>query len=67
MVQDSGPGVPEDQLGSVFDPFFTTKRGEGTGLGLSISQTLIQRAGGLISVRNRDGGGAEFTVWLPER
>ena len=67
VVQDSGPGVPEDQLGSVFDPFFTTKRGEGTGLGLSISQTLIQRAGGLISVRNRDGGGAEFTVWLPER
>ena len=66
VVQDSGPGVPPDQLASVFDPFFTTKRGEGTGLGLSISQTLIQRAGGLISVRNRDAGGAEFTVWLPE-
>lgn len=65
-VRDSGPGVPEAQLGSVFDPFFTTKRGEGTGLGLSISQTLIQRAGGLISVRNCDEGGAEFRVWLPE-
>jgi two-component system NtrC family sensor kinase len=65
-VRDSGPGVPEAQLGSVFDPFFTTKRGEGTGLGLSISQTLIQRAGGLISVRNCDDGGAEFRVWLPE-
>ena len=51
-------------LSAVFDPFFTTKRGEGTGLGLSISQTLIQRAGGLISVRNRKAGGAEFTVWL---
>lgn len=65
MVRDSGPGVPDAMLSAVFDPFFTTKRGEGTGLGLSISQTLIQRAGGLISVRNRKAGGAEFTVWLP--
>jgi two-component system NtrC family sensor kinase len=64
-IRDSGPGVPEDVLSAVFDPFFTTKRGEGTGLGLSISQTLIQRAGGIISVRNHETGGAEFTVWLP--
>ncbi|MGJ8547152.1 MAG: sensor histidine kinase [Sulfitobacter sp.] len=65
VVQDSGRGLPDDVLGAVFDPFFTTKRGEGTGLGLSISQTLIQRAGGIISARNAPGGGAEFTVWLP--
>lgn len=64
-VRDTGPGIPEDKLASVFDPFFTTKRGVGTGLGLSISQTLIQRAGGLVSVRNRAEGGAEFTIWLP--
>ncbi len=66
VVQDSGPGVPEALLASVFDPFFTTKPGEGTGLGLSISQTLIQRAGGIISVRNVAEGGAAFTVWLPQ-
>lgn len=65
VVRDSGPGIAPDKLGSVFDPFFTTKQAEGTGLGLSISQTLIQRAGGIISVRNHDAGGAEFTVWLP--
>ena len=65
-VHDSGPGVPEALLGSLFDPFFTTKPGEGTGLGLSISQTLIQRAGGIITVRNREEGGAAFTVWLPQ-
>jgi two-component system NtrC family sensor kinase len=64
-VQDSGPGIPEDMVDEVFDPFFTTKLGEGTGLGLSISQTLIQRAGGLISAHNRPEGGAEFCVWLP--
>lgn len=64
-VADTGPGIPPEQLSSVFDPFHTTKSGQGTGLGLSISQTLVQRAGGLISARNRPEGGAEFTVWLP--
>ena len=64
-VQDNGPGIAADRIGKVFDPFYTTKPGEGTGLGLSISQTIIQRAGGLISVRNHPTGGAEFRVWLP--
>lgn len=64
-VADTGPGIPDDKLSAVFDPFFTTKQAEGTGLGLSISQTLIQRAGGLITVSNRPSGGAEFAVWLP--
>lgn len=64
-VRDTGPGIAPDKLDAVFDPFFTTKQGEGTGLGLSISQTLIQQAGGRISVQNAQGGGAEFTVWLP--
>ncbi|CUH80789.1 cache domain-containing protein [Tropicibacter naphthalenivorans] len=64
-VRDSGPGIAPDRLDSVFDPFFTTKQAEGTGLGLSISQTLIQRAGGIITARNHPSGGAEFTVWLP--
>ena len=65
-VADTGPGIAAQHLSSVFDPFYTTKQGEGTGLGLSISQTLIQRADGLMSVRNRDLGGAEFTIWLRE-
>jgi two-component system NtrC family sensor kinase len=65
VVRDSGPGIPEDKIAAVFDPFFSTKQAEGTGLGLSISQTLVQNAGGLISVRNHPDGGAEFRVWLP--
>ncbi|WP_300519806.1 cache domain-containing protein [Aliiroseovarius sp.] len=65
VVADNGPGIDEASLARVFDPFHTTKPGEGTGLGLSISQTLIRRAGGRISARNRPEGGAEFTVWLP--
>lgn len=65
VIADTGPGISDEKLNTVFDPFYTTKLGEGTGLGLSVSQTLIQAAGGLISVRNRSSGGAEFTVWLP--
>lgn len=64
-LRDTGPGIPQDKLDAVFDPFFTTKLSEGTGLGLSISQSLIQRAGGIITARNRPEGGAEFQVWLP--
>ncbi|WP_300441342.1 cache domain-containing protein [uncultured Mameliella sp.] len=64
-VQDSGPGLSEGAQEAVFDPFFTTKQGEGTGLGLSISQTLVQRAGGLITATNAPEGGALFRVWLP--
>ncbi|NDW00500.1 cache domain-containing protein [Salipiger sp. PrR002] len=65
-VRDSGPGIAEENLGALFDPFFTTRRGEGTGLGLSISQSIVQRAGGLITAANAEGGGAVFTVWLPQ-
>ncbi|MFU1477974.1 cache domain-containing protein [Roseovarius sp. C7] len=64
-VRDNGPGIPEDKIAAVFDPFFSTKQAEGTGLGLSISQTLVQNAGGLITVRNSPEGGADFRVWLP--
>lgn len=64
-IADTGPGIPADRIDHIFDPFFTTKQGEGTGLGLSISQTLIQRAGGRITVRNRRARGAEFLIWLP--
>jgi len=64
-VRDTGPGIADKNLSAVFNPFYTTKPGEGTGLGLSISQTLIQRAGGLISAHNRREVGAAFSIWLP--
>ncbi|WP_120502218.1 cache domain-containing protein [Roseovarius sp. EL26] len=65
IISDTGPGITKAKLNTVFDPFYTTKLGEGTGLGLSVSQTLIQAAGGLITVRNLPKQGAEFTIWLP--
>jgi hypothetical protein len=65
-VQDSGPGIPPEQLAAVFQPFYSTKlhRG-GTGLGLTISHDIVQRHGGTLVVESTPGRGACFTVELP--
>jgi signal transduction histidine kinase len=65
-IADSGTGIAADALPHIFDPFFTTKGvGKGTGLGLTITYGIVQEHGGTIHVRNRPGGGAEFTLELP--
>jgi signal transduction histidine kinase len=63
-VSDLGPGIPEDKLKEIFEPFFTSKA-EGMGMGLSIARTIIEAHKGLISAKNRDHGGASFTIRLP--
>lgn len=70
VIEDRGPGIPEDKLGQVFEPFFRVDRARkqtipGAGLGLTIAREIIQHAGGTISVRNRAGGGLVQTVTLP--
>ena len=66
VVRDDGPGIPPEVLPRVFDPFVTTKqRVHGVGLGLYVAESAIRAAGGTISVRNRQEGGAMFTIALP--
>jgi two-component system NtrC family sensor kinase len=66
IITDTGPGIPESMQKKIFDPFFTTKSaGKGTGLGLWISYTIIEKAGGSLSLRSQAGEGAEFTITLP--
>lgn len=63
-VQDSGMGIPAENLKHLFEPFFTTKP-NGTGLGLSITRRIIQEHHGDIRVESRPGEGAAFHVLLP--
>jgi two-component system sensor histidine kinase AtoS len=65
-VADNGGGIPENDLPKIFLPFYTTKS-EGTGLGLAVVQKVALQHGGSIEARNREGGGAEFLLWLPLR
>ncbi|MGC4120041.1 MAG: ATP-binding protein [Myxococcales bacterium] len=63
-IEDRGPGLqasPEE----CFRPFFTTKK-NGTGLGLSVCQKIAREHGGLVSIRNREGGGCRTTLVLPQ-
>jgi signal transduction histidine kinase len=65
-VQDTGQGIPRENLSRIFEPFFTTKsQSGGTGLGLSVSYGIITDHGGYIEVESEVRKGSEFTVWLP--
>jgi PAS domain S-box-containing protein len=65
-VQDTGSGIPPENLQRIFEPFFTTKPvGKGTGLGLSLSWGIVQRHKGSIEVRSESGQGSTFRVTLP--
>ncbi len=64
--EDTGCGIPSENMDHIFDPFFTTKQtGEGTGLGLSLSYGIIQDHGGEIRVESTVGEGAAFIIELP--
>jgi len=62
-ITDNAGGVREEILDNIFDAYFTTKElGKGTGVGLFMSKNIIeQNMGGLLSVRNVNGG-AEFRI-----
>lgn len=64
-VEDTGPGIPTESLGSIYEPFYTTKGEKGTGLGLSICKKIIETHKGTLQAENRLEGGAVFTVQIP--
>jgi two-component system, OmpR family, sensor kinase len=53
-IEDTGPGVPPDEIGRIFEPFFRGQRpeGDGVGLGLSIVKRIVGRLGGWIDAAN---------------
>jgi two-component system, OmpR family, phosphate regulon sensor histidine kinase PhoR len=69
-VADSGPGIPPTDLQRVFERFYRVDKSRGrnpggTGIGLAIVKNLVELLGGSVVARNRDEGGAVFTVTLP--
>jgi two-component system, OmpR family, osmolarity sensor histidine kinase EnvZ len=70
VVDDDGPGIPEDQREDVFKPFYRIEGSRnpdtgGVGLGLSIARDAVRRLGGEISLENSSLGGLRVRIVLP--
>ncbi len=63
-VQDSGPGIPPENIEKIFVPYFTTKA-SGVGLGLALTGKWVEEMGGRVQVANQPGGGARFEFQFP--
>lgn len=69
-VEDTGPGIPENQQQKVFEPFMQgdlglSKKYGGTGLGLSICSQLAGLMRGSMSLDSKEGAGSRFTMRIP--
>jgi two-component system NtrC family sensor kinase len=65
LLQDSGHGIPAEDLPRIFEPFFTTKGNHGTGLGLAVSWGIVEAHGGSLEAQSEVGQGTCFTLRLP--
>jgi signal transduction histidine kinase len=67
VIEDEGPGVPEELKSTLFDPFRQgpTAAGRGVGIGLSLVRSFAELHGGSAEIEDREGGGARFVVMLP--
>ncbi len=64
--EDTGTGIPSDQLQKVFERFVKLNDFiQGTGLGLSICKAIVEKCGGEIGVESEVGKGSTFWFWIP--
>jgi two-component system, OmpR family, sensor histidine kinase KdpD len=69
IIDDQGPGIPEEASAKIFEKFYRvpgTPTG-GTGLGLSIVKSIVEAHGGTVTVGSNPDNGARFTVSLPAK
>jgi two-component system phosphate regulon sensor histidine kinase PhoR len=69
-VEDTGIGIPEENLPRIFERFYRVDKARsrelgGTGLGLSIVKHIAERHGGRVEVTSRLGQGSCFSLYLP--
>jgi two-component system phosphate regulon sensor histidine kinase PhoR len=68
VVEDTGVGIPAEDLPRIFERFYKADRarsGGGTGLGLSIAKHIVQAHGGRIWAKSAEGEGSIFFVAFP--
>jgi len=63
VLEDSGEGIPKENMDKIFDPFFSTKK-KGTGLGLAIVKSIIEAHAGDIEIESEPGRGTRFIITL---
>src|SRR5262249_52666150 len=67
-VEDTGAGIPADQLPYIFERYRQAHSGRGgTGLGLAIAQAMVEAHGGRVTVESQEGKGSRFSIILPRR
>ena len=64
IFEDTGVGIPGENLPKIFNPFFST-RSDGTGLGLAIAKNIVEQHGGKIEVESQVNVGTKFIITLP--
>ncbi len=67
-VRDQGPGIPADEIGHIFERFYRGRGAleqPGAGLGLYLVRSIAEQHGGRVEVRNLEGRGCAFSLWLP--
>ena len=67
VIEDNGPGMPEEIKDKILQPFFTTKKGtQGTGLGLSITNDIVKAHGGKLKIQSEEGKGTIILITIPK-
>ncbi len=70
IIDDDGPGIPEERLGDVFRPFYRLDQSRnpdtgGTGMGLTFARDVVRGHGGDLTLAEAPGGGLRARLWLP--
>jgi PAS domain S-box-containing protein len=64
-VEDTGIGIPEENLRNIFQPFFSTKGKKSSGLGLMVTYSIVENHGGTIGIKSAPGEGTSVRILIP--